>query len=91
MNNTTTTTATTRLQVQSLKAAAQRIGLGNGSMGMSMIDAIHEKGQVGRGKLGEGDWGDVLRVLTGGKVSVELIMQASLSCRYSRSRFGGQR
>ncbi|WRT70689.1 uncharacterized protein IL334_007687 [Kwoniella shivajii] len=59
---------TARLQIQSLKAAAQRIGLGNGSMGMSMIDAIFDKGQLGRGKVGEGgDWGDLLRILMGGK------------------------
>ncbi|KAK6906608.1 hypothetical protein I203_100594 [Kwoniella mangroviensis CBS 8507] len=59
---------TSRLQIQSLKAAAQRIGLGNGSMGMSMIDAIFDKGQLGRAKAGEGgDWGDLLRILMGGK------------------------
>ncbi|WVQ85958.1 hypothetical protein IAT38_008126 [Cryptococcus sp. DSM 104549] len=59
---------TSRLQLQSLKAAAQRIGLGNGSMGMSMIDAIFDKGQLGRAKAGEGgDWGDLLRILMGGK------------------------
>ncbi|WVW80846.1 hypothetical protein I302_102836 [Kwoniella bestiolae CBS 10118] len=59
---------TSRLQMQSLKAAAQRIGLGNGSMGMSMIDAIFDKGQLGRAKAGEGgDWGDLLRILMGGK------------------------
>lgn len=60
---------TSRLQVQSLKAAAQGIGLGNGSMGMSMIDAIFDKGQLGRAKAGEGgDWGELLRTLMGGKV-----------------------
>ncbi|KAK8850516.1 hypothetical protein IAR55_004434 [Kwoniella newhampshirensis] len=59
---------TSRLQLQSLKAAGQRIGLGNGSMGMSMIDAIFDKGQLGRAKAGEGgDWGDLLRILMGGK------------------------
>ncbi|WWD08310.1 hypothetical protein V865_006421 [Kwoniella europaea PYCC6329] len=59
---------TSRLQIQSLKAAAQRIGLGNGSMGMSMIDAIFDKGQLGRAKAGEGgDWSDLLRILMGGK------------------------
>ncbi|WVF68072.1 hypothetical protein IAT40_002835 [Kwoniella sp. CBS 6097] len=59
---------TSRLQLQSLKAAAQKIGLGNGSMGMSMIDAIFEKGQQGRAKAGEGgEWGDLLRILMGGK------------------------
>ncbi|WVR08545.1 hypothetical protein IAU60_005600 [Kwoniella sp. DSM 27419] len=61
-------TLTSRLQLQSLKAAAQKIGLGNGSMGMSMIDAIFDKGQQGRGKSGEGgDWGDLLRTLMSGK------------------------
>ena len=38
---------------------------------MSMIDAIFDKSQVSRGKAGDGgDWGDVLRVLVGGKVSI---------------------
>ena len=61
--------ATSRLQAQSLKAAAQHIGLPNGSMGMAMIDAIFDKVQVTRPKAGDGsDWGDVLRVLTGGDV-----------------------
>lgn len=64
---------TSRLQVQSLKAAAQGIGLGNGSMGMSMIDAIFDKGQLGRAKAGEGgDWGELLRTLMGGKVGAWL-------------------
>lgn len=60
-------TATSRLQLQSLKAAAQRIGLGNGSMGMGMIDAIFDKGARARGE--GGDWADLLKVLTSGKVS----------------------
>ncbi|WVQ95627.1 hypothetical protein IAU59_002725 [Kwoniella sp. CBS 9459] len=64
----TSASLTSRLQLQSLKAAAQKIGLGNGSMGMSMIDAIFEKGQQGRAKAGEGgEWGDLLRILMGGK------------------------
>ncbi|KAL7422907.1 hypothetical protein Q5752_002204 [Cryptotrichosporon argae] len=65
--------ATSKLQLQSLKAAAQRIGLGNGSMGMGMIDAIFEKGLLGRARIGEGgDWGEVLRVLISGKAIVIL-------------------
>lgn len=55
-----------RLQLQSLKAAAQRIGLNNGSMGMGMVDAIFEKGARARA---DGDWADLLKVLTSGKVS----------------------
>ncbi|CAD6572781.1 MAG: hypothetical protein TREMPRED_000628, partial [Tremellales sp. Tagirdzhanova-0007] len=45
--------ATTKLQLQSLKAAAQRIGLGNGTMGMSMIDAIYDKSQGSRSHSGD--------------------------------------
>lgn len=59
-------TATSRLQLQSLKAGAQRIGLGNGSMGMGMIDAIFDKGA--RGRTDAGDWADLLKVLTSSKV-----------------------
>lgn len=59
-------TATSRLQLQSLKAAAQRIGLGNGSQGMAMIDAIFDKGA--RVRTEAGDWADLLKVLTSGKV-----------------------
>ncbi|WWD20698.1 hypothetical protein CI109_105174 [Kwoniella shandongensis] len=67
-SNSGSSSLTSRLQLQSLKAAGQRIGLGNGSMGMSMIDAIFDKGQLGRAKAGEGgDWGDLLRILMGGK------------------------
>ncbi|WVQ70671.1 hypothetical protein IAR50_000193 [Cryptococcus sp. DSM 104548] len=63
-----TSSLTSRLQLQSLKAAAQGVGLGNGSMGMSMIDAIFDKGQLGRTKIGEGgDWGELLRILMGGQ------------------------
>ncbi|ODN99475.1 hypothetical protein L198_03319 [Cryptococcus wingfieldii CBS 7118] len=63
-----TSSLTSRLQLQSLKAAAQGVGLGNGSMGMSMIDAIFDKGQLGRAKMGEGgDWGELLRILIGGQ------------------------
>ncbi|OXH00457.1 hypothetical protein C369_07238, partial [Cryptococcus neoformans A5-35-17] len=37
---------------------------------MSMIDAIFDKGQLGRAKMGEGgDWGELLRILIGGQVS----------------------
>lgn len=62
--------ATTRLQQQSVKAAAQKIGLGNGTMGMSIIDAVFEKCQLGKGKMAEGgDWVDVIKILTAGKVS----------------------
>lgn len=57
--------ATARLQLQSLKAAAQRLGLGNGSQGMAMIDAVFDKGARGAG----GDWAELLRVLGCGKVS----------------------
>ncbi|ORY31203.1 hypothetical protein BCR39DRAFT_526838 [Naematelia encephala] len=60
--------ATSQLQRQSLKAAAQGIGLGNGSMGMSMIDAILDKGMIGRSKGPEGgDWGELLKVISSGK------------------------
>ncbi|EIW69899.1 hypothetical protein TREMEDRAFT_73653 [Tremella mesenterica DSM 1558] len=73
-------TATTRLQLQSLKAAAQRIGLGNGSMGIAMIDTIFEKGGTGRQKAGEGgDWGDVLRILNDGKAFLLLPTSSSSS------------
>jgi len=60
--------ATSRLQLQSLKAAAQKLGLGNGSMGMSMIDTIYEKGQAGRGKADSSEWAEVLKLIAGGKV-----------------------
>jgi hypothetical protein len=53
-----------------MKAAAQKIGLGNGTMGMSMIEAVYEKCQLGKGKMAEGgDWAEVIKVLTAGKVS----------------------
>jgi len=52
-----------------MKAAAQRIGLGNGTMGMAMIDSVFEKCQLGKGKMAEGgDWADVIKILTAGKV-----------------------
>lgn len=57
--------------MQSLKASVQRLGLANGSMGMGMVDAVVDKGQVAKSssKNGEGgDWGDILRILTSGKV-----------------------
>jgi len=61
--------ATSRLQLQSLKAAAQRIGLGNGTMGMSMIDAIYEKSQISRAKTADADeWGQLLKMIMSGKV-----------------------
>jgi hypothetical protein len=80
-------TATVRLQQQSLKAAAQRIGLGNGSMGMTMLDAIFDKGQIGRAKPGEGgDWGDVLRTLIAGKVSLAGTFRIVQHVSYSPAR-----
>ncbi|KAK4685811.1 hypothetical protein P7C73_g4329, partial [Tremellales sp. Uapishka_1] len=71
---------TSRLQLQSLKAAAQRMGLGNASMGMGMLDAIFEKSQLGRARAGEGgDWGDLLRVLMCGKAIMFLPTSPSSS------------
>lgn len=58
-----------KLQLQSLKAAAQRIGLTNGSMGMGMVDAICEKGARSRA---DGDWAELLKVLTSGKVGCNM-------------------
>lgn len=55
-----------RLQLQNLKAAAQRIGLNNGSMGMDMVDSVFEKGARPRA---DGDWADLLKALTTGKAS----------------------
>lgn len=81
--------ATSRLQLQSMKASAQKLGLGNGSMGMGMIDTVFEKVAVGR-RTAEGEWGEVLKVLSAGKVrcswkmnhfgdsSAELMTQAVL-------------
>ena len=67
-------TATSRLQLQSLKAAAQRIGLGNGSMGMTLIDAVFDKslsGVGGKGKaVDNGEWSEPLKVLMSGEVSL---------------------
>jgi hypothetical protein len=41
-------------------------------MGMSMLDAVYEKCQLGKGKMAEGgDWADVIKVLTAGKVGTE--------------------
>jgi hypothetical protein len=38
---------------------------------MTMLDAIFDKGQIGRAKPGEGgDWGEVLRTLIAGKVGL---------------------
>jgi hypothetical protein len=58
-----------KLQLQSLKAGAQKIGLGNGSMGMSILDTIFEKSQAGRAKADGTDWAEVLKLLSCGKVS----------------------
>ncbi|KAL1410017.1 hypothetical protein Q8F55_004019 [Vanrija albida] len=63
--------ATSRLQHTSLKAAAQNVGLGNGTMGMGMIDAIFEKGARVRAE-GSSDWSDLLKVLTSGKAIIML-------------------
>jgi hypothetical protein len=42
-------------------------------MGMSMLDAVYEKCQLGKGKMAEGgDWADVIKVLSAGKVGTEL-------------------
>lgn len=58
---------TARLQLQSLKAAGQRMGLRGGSVGMQILEALFEKGQVSRSGSG-GDWGEVLKMITVGKV-----------------------
>ncbi|GMK54659.1 hypothetical protein CspeluHIS016_0112450 [Cutaneotrichosporon spelunceum] len=58
-----------RLQLQSLKAAAQRLGLSNGSMGVDMVDSIFEKGARARA---DGDWADLLKALTTGKAIILL-------------------
>ena len=58
---------TSRLQLQSLKAAGQRMGLGNGSAGIQMLETLFEKAQVSRSGSG-GDWGEIIKVLTAGKV-----------------------
>ena len=68
--------ATSRLQLQSLKAAAQKMGLGNGTMGMSMIDTIFEKSQAGRGKADNGEWAELLKLISGGKVSCSTVRQS---------------
>ncbi|ORX41021.1 hypothetical protein BD324DRAFT_654638 [Kockovaella imperatae] len=64
-------TATSRLQLQSLKAAVQRIGLGNGSMGMSMIDTIFERSLGGASTKGKsvdnGEWAEIVKILMTGK------------------------
>lgn len=70
------TGVTARLQLQSLKAAGQRIGLTNASMGMQMLDTLFEKSQVYRTKLPDsraessgvgGDWADIIKTLTKGQ------------------------
>lgn len=58
---------TSRLQLQSLKAAGQRMGLGNGSAGIQMLETLFEKAQISRSGSG-GDWGEIIKVLTAGKV-----------------------
>jgi hypothetical protein len=72
---------TSRLQLQSLKAAGQRMGLGNGSAGIQMLESLFEKGQVSRSGSG-GDWGEIIKVLTAGKVS----RRVSPSCLSSSGR-----
>jgi hypothetical protein len=72
---------TSRLQLQSLKAAGQRMGLGNGSAGIQMLETLFDKGQVSRSGSG-GDWGEIIKVLTAGKVS----RRVSPSCLSSSAR-----
>lgn len=69
-------TAAGKLQLQSLKAAAQRIGLTNGSMGMGMIEAIYDKGTRARDA---GDWAELLKVLTSSKAVLLLPETAASS------------
>lgn len=69
-------TAAGKLQLQSLKAAAQRLGLGNGSMGMGMIEAIYDKGTRARDA---GDWAELLKVLTSSKAVLLLPETAASS------------
>jgi hypothetical protein len=46
-------------------------------MGMAMIDSVFEKCQLGKGKMAEGgDWADVIRILTAGKVCKRLLGQS---------------
>lgn len=62
--------ATSQLQRQSLKAAAQKIGLVNGTMGMAMLDAIFDRSQGGKGKGKEGsEWDEILGLLSSADVS----------------------
>lgn len=96
------TSVTARLQLQSLKAAAQRMGLGNGSVGIQMLEGVFEKGMIPRHSVGNasasgsastgmggGEWGEVVRVLTSGKVShLHLhLLAIPLSCTKSRGRY----
>ncbi|EJT51854.1 guanyl-nucleotide exchange factor [Trichosporon asahii var. asahii CBS 8904] len=69
-------TAAGKLQLQSLKAAAQRLGLKNGSMGMGMIEAIYDKGTRARDA---GDWAELLKVLTSNKAVLLLPETAASS------------
>lgn len=63
---------TSRLQLQSLKAAGQRMRLGNASTGMQMLETLFEKAQISRSASGGGDWGEILRVITAGKATLLL-------------------
>lgn len=65
-----------------MKASAQKLGLGNGSLGMSMIDTVFEKVAVGR-RTAEGDWGEVLKVISGGKVSVVAHLERRDAARWA--------
>lgn len=72
-------TVTSRLQLQSLKAAGQRIGLSNESMGMQMLDTLFEKAYAYRAHMDQGgfsgvaaDWVDIVRCLTRGKAVLML-------------------
>lgn len=71
---------TSRLQLQSLKAAGQRMGLGNGSAGIQMLETLFEKAQVSRSGSG-GDWGEIIKVLTAGKVRVMSVKVKGLTSR----------
>jgi hypothetical protein len=58
-----------------MKASAQKLGLGNGSLGMGMVDTVFDKVVVGR-RTAEGEWGELLKVLSGGKVRIIPTYQA---------------
>lgn len=72
-------TVTSRLQLQSLKAAGQRIGLSNESMGMQMLDTLFEKAFAYRAHMDQSglsgvaaEWVDIVRCLTRGKALLML-------------------